>query len=106
MTRSPSPSASIDWHPADPVDMALNDVPAHRVAGAQGGLEVDRRAAGELAERRAGEGFGNGMEDQPVCLDGLGREADAVDRDRAADVDERGGARCLDREPDALRRHP
>src|SRR5215207_3756875 len=35
---------------ADAVDVALDDVPAERLAGAQGRLEVDPRAGGELTE--------------------------------------------------------
>ena len=80
--------------------MTLDDVPTHRVTRSQGRLEVDGGAAGELAERRPGEGLGNGVETQSVGLDGFRSEADAVDRNRAADIDERSGGGCVDLEAD------
>ena len=49
-------------HRADPVDVALDDVAAHRVAGPERRLEVDARAVDELPERRAGQRLGHGME--------------------------------------------
>ena len=87
VTRSPSPSRSIDRTRADPVDVALDDVAAHRVAGPKGRLDVDLRADHEPPSVERRQGFRNGMEAQTVALDRLGRETDAVDRDRAADVD-------------------
>ena len=106
MTRTPSPSGVDRAHRADSVDVTLDDVSAHRVAGPEGRLEVDASAGCEGAERRARERLGDGVESEALRADRLGREADAVDRDRAADLDQRRGRRRLDLEPDARRRRP
>ena len=86
-------------HPPDSVDVALHDVPTHRVACAKGRLEIHRSASPELAERRSRERLGNRVKREARRLDDLGGEADAVDRDGAADIDERRRYGCIDLEP-------
>ena len=89
-------------HGPDPVDMPLDDVSTHRVTCSQGGLEIDRRAGGQLTECRSAERLGDSVKEQAAVSGGLGREADAVDRDGAADLDERSRAWGLDLEPHPL----
>ena len=67
--------------------MALDDVAAHRVAGAERRLEVDARPGGELPSVERDSVSGTAWNVEPVAPTRLGREADAVDRDGAADLD-------------------
>ena len=68
MTRSPSPSASIDCTVPIPSTCPWTMWPPIGVTGAQRRLEVDLRAAAELAERRSAERLGNGVEGQAAVV--------------------------------------
>src|SRR4051794_36949039 len=80
--------------------MALDVVPAERVAGAQGRLEVHL-----VTERfRPVDGLLHDVEPEPAVVVLRHGEADAVDRDRVADA---GRHTALDDEAAALEgRHP
>ena len=69
---------------ADPVDVALHQVPAEPAADGRGAFQVDRAARGQHAERRAAQGLAHhvGGEDAVDVVDD--GQADAVDRDRVA----------------------
>ena len=95
--RTPSASGVTEATRADAVDVPLDVVAAERVAGAQRGLQVDARA-----ERlHAGERLRDDVEREPpaaVLDDG---QADAVDRDRVAELRRQ---RRLDDEPAVVER--
>ena len=74
---------------------------AHRVAGAQRRLDVDRRTGRERAQCRPTQRFRDGVEPDPAFEERVGREADAVDGDRASDLDTGRGPGRVDLEPDA-----
>ena len=73
--------------------MALHLVAAERLAGAQGRLDVH---PGRRTRLSAGERLGHDVEGEPSVRGLDDREADAVDRDRVADL---GRRRRLDDEP-------
>ena len=60
--RAPSPSGSSARTRPTAVDVALDDVAAERLAGAQGRLDVHARARLEAGEGRAGDRLRNGVE--------------------------------------------
>ena len=60
--RAPSPSGSSADDPTAAVDVALDEVPAERLARAQRRLEVDLGAGRETAERRARDRLRDGVE--------------------------------------------
>lgn len=63
--------------------MAVHEVTAERLAGAQARFEIDAVARAQVAEVRAVYGFRNGIEDERITfIDD--RKANAVDRDAVA----------------------
>ena len=89
-------------HGADPVDVALDDVAAERLARPERGLDVDRVAHAEPSEGRPAQRLGDGVEADRLVVDGLGREAHAVDRDRVADPGRGGRDGRVDPQRDAV----
>src|SRR6266550_6912778 len=73
-------------NPADAVHVALDVVAAERLAGPERGLEVDLGAFGELAEGRAREGLGDGVEGELAFVGRDGGQAASRDGDRVADA--------------------
>src|SRR3954451_21473261 len=72
-------------HQADPVHVALHDVAAEPVRGAQRQLEVDLRSALELAQRRAPQRLLHHVGAEQLAAAHPGRrQADAVDRHAVA----------------------
>ena len=70
-------------------------MPAERLAGPQRGLDVDAAAGSETARASVRRSVsGHGVEVERAVRDGDRRQADAVERDRVADV---GSGRRLGR---------
>src|SRR5262249_34122020 len=90
-------------HRGRAVDVALHEVPADTVRGAQRQLEVHRRARLELSERGALERLGHGARLEAPLANPARGEAHAVDGDRIA-LPELSGGPGADREggPPAL----
>src|SRR4051794_30609773 len=89
-------------HNAEAVDVALHDVTAQAVGGAQRQLEVDRRARLHFAERRPAQRLVHhiGAEELPPAHADRG-QAHAVDRHRVA-LAQLGRQRRADAQPDAV----
>ena len=98
MTRSPSPSGSTRHDAAHVVDVALDEMPAERLAGPECGLDVDLVARLQPSERRPRERLGDRVEADRRTVDRLGGEARPADRDRVADRRRRCRAGSLDDE--------
>src|SRR5207248_2411384 len=71
----------------DGVDVALDEMPFERVAGAEGDLDVDAPAGSHLAQRRSAACLLRDGGEEAFSVDRLGRDAGSVDADRAAGVD-------------------
>ena len=84
--RCPSPSASTRADAPDAVDVPLDVVAAERLSRAQRRLEVDPRPAVEGSEARPVERLRHGVERELVAAGCHDRQADAVDRDRVAEL--------------------
>ena len=81
------------------VDMALDDMPAHAVGGAQRPLQVDRTADGKLTQSGPLECLGHEIGGEGVVV-GLGDgQAAPVDADGVARSSPLHGSRGVDRQP-------
>src|SRR5690606_33582983 len=74
-------------HLADPVYVALHDVPVEPAVGPHAAFEVDAVAGGELSERGGLEGGGDDVGAPQLALVRGDGEAAAVDGDRVAEGD-------------------
>src|SRR4051812_15274418 len=89
-------------HDAETVDVALDDVTAEAVGGAQRQLQVDRRAGLDVPERRAAQRLVHHVgAEQLAAAHPHGGQADAVDGHRVALAQLRGERRAH-AEPDAV----
>src|SRR5690606_20055145 len=87
---------------ADPIYMALDQVPAGPVTEGKGGLEIDPAPGGEITERGPGQRRTDRYDTESLGIqfnDGL---ADAVDRDGITDAQYIPNPFRRDDEPDAV----
>jgi hypothetical protein len=89
-----------DWghDGAHAVDVALDHVAPHRVAGAEAGLDVQGAAGAEVPEPSAPEGLGRKHEGRLGAVQGSNRAAHAGQRDGGPDGDAFGVAAQVHKE--------
>ncbi len=97
-SRRANPSAAAELTRAGAVDVALHQMAAERLAGPQGGLEIDPRARLEVAERGHGQRLVHHVGLEAGLAGQRDRQTDAVDRNRVAGAE---AARDAGAHPDA-----
>jgi len=82
----PKPTGIKDVEIADAVDVALDEMAPEGLTGTHRRFDVDAVVGLEAPKRRPCQCLRDGVEHEPLALDGRGSEAAAVDRHRVPHV--------------------